>query len=222
MANERLTSLDMTTQEAALLLAGGNPGAIIVCARLMNEGEAIDPDSALGGFGNLLELDTLNIWKDRIWGLFADVCREDITSMVAVLRATQLGELSREDVYQAIDTRGCLDLEKILATVQERLPEFAKTRKAEASISTVLPSPQVIAQDAVVSAFEQVFEPVESSAMNHERPTAVPVNGLERHAQEHPGIWLGTIAAGLVLLGLAGFTNFGGYFENTPHATEGK
>lgn len=48
---------------------------------------------------------------------------------------------------------------------------------------------------------------------------------VEGHANAHPGIWMGAIAVGLILLGVAGFTNFGGFFEdsaNNAPVTEGK
>lgn len=55
-------------------MAGGNPGAMNVCMRMMTEAEDIDPDAVLGGTGAILMLDTFNIYESHIWILYNDIC----------------------------------------------------------------------------------------------------------------------------------------------------
>jgi len=89
----------------------------------------IDPDSALEGFGVLLDLDEHGIYGSRIWMLYKDVCFESVPSMVAVLRAYQLGQLAGctdEAIDDAIDGKGDLDMDAIMGAVQKELPKFNK------------------------------------------------------------------------------------------------
>jgi len=107
-------------------LGEGNPGALRVCMELMQQSANIDPDSALGGMGPLLSLDTLEIYGPRIWMLYKDVCGEDLTLTIALLRGHQLGMLSSAELNHAIDNRGDgIDPATVLALVQEELPAFA-------------------------------------------------------------------------------------------------
>lgn len=121
----------MSMPEVLLALSGGNPGAVTVCMRLLKETPAIDPQDILGGLGNLLALDSYNIWEHRIWMLYKDVCGQDLVKMIAVLRAHQLGQLAGVTecaLNHAIDNRGeGLDLDAVLKAVQDRLPRFIRT-----------------------------------------------------------------------------------------------
>ena len=122
---ERIT-LKMTVQDAICAVAEGNPGALSVCVRMMQEGGAIDPDAIMGGFTNILSFDTHRIYGARVWMLYKDVCGEDLARTIAVLRAMQLGFVSEGIVLTAIDNRGKgIDSGELLLKVQERLPEFA-------------------------------------------------------------------------------------------------
>jgi len=100
-------------------MAGGNPGAINVLSMLINED--IDKDSAMGGVGNVLSLDTLNIYEDRIWVLFKDVCGENLEKMIAVLRGHQLGILTKHDIDGAISGNGSINTDEILSSVKGQL-----------------------------------------------------------------------------------------------------
>lgn len=127
MSSDRI-KLDMSLFDVLYALSGGNPGALTVCMSIMEKSSQIDPDGG-GGILVLLNLDTLRIYEHRIWGLFKDVCKEDLTSMLAVLRAWQLGQLAGATdgaINHAIDHYGeGLDIDAILAAVRERLPKFA-------------------------------------------------------------------------------------------------
>jgi len=122
--NERIELTDSIT-DVISKMSDGNPGAITVCIRLLNETEKVDPDSALRGLGAILSLDTFNIHGSRIWMLFKDVCKEDIVKTIAILRACQLGFLKVALLNHAIDNYGNgIDIESLHKQVKARLPNF--------------------------------------------------------------------------------------------------
>ena len=134
-AKQRIT-LGMSIKDIVFALVEGNPGAIITCHELMQYGNMIDPDAALGGgFSSLLDLDVLGIYGERVYYLFSDVCGRDVEKVLALLRAYQLGQLAGVDeaaLNHAIDNRGSgLDPEAALQAVKEKLPSFGVTYEAE-------------------------------------------------------------------------------------------
>lgn len=111
-------------------MSEGNPDALHVCCRILKDGGQIDPDSALGGLGALLSMDTLGLYGPKIWMLYKDVCGQDMPKMLAVLRGHQLGFVTDEQIGVAIENYGeGLDLDKVCAQVAERLPAFQFTKK---------------------------------------------------------------------------------------------
>lgn len=115
-----------TLQDVVVKLVDGNPGAITVCMRLIQDTALVDPDAAMPEVINLLALDTLGIYGPRIWMLYKDVCKESIVSVITVLRAVQLGILSKMALDYAIDNYGeGMDLEELSAEVRVRLPKLA-------------------------------------------------------------------------------------------------
>jgi len=125
--------LGMTTVDALTAVSEGNPGAIVACCTLANSASEIDPDSGLGWLGPILQLDTLDIYGSRIWLLFKDVCGQDETKMLAVLRANQLGLLPAAEIERAIDEDpASIDPDKVLADVRAALPNFATEPAAAA------------------------------------------------------------------------------------------
>ena len=124
----RINDLSMTTIEIITSLADGNPGAVRVMIEMLENGDRIDPDSALGGLGAILSLDTHGIYGSRIWMLYKDVCGEDVAKTLASLRAVQLGVASHTDLVAAIDgKRNRFDPTEALQSVRQRLPAFAST-----------------------------------------------------------------------------------------------
>jgi len=108
-------------------MGDGVPGALSVCGQIMQRAPLIDPRAGLGGLFVLLELDSLGIYGCRIWQLYKDACGQDLVKMIAVLRARQLGFVTRQEIYHAIANYGeGLDLDELLAQVQERLPDFGR------------------------------------------------------------------------------------------------
>jgi len=117
--------LSDSLSSAIIKMAGGNPGAISVCTRALTEGGEIDPDSAFGGIGVLLSLDTHSIYEHRIWMLYRDVCGQDLVALCGVLRGVQLGIVPEQVVQHAIDHMGeGLDVPGVLAGVRKELPAF--------------------------------------------------------------------------------------------------
>jgi hypothetical protein len=111
--------------EVITKMSGGNPGALSVCMDILDHGEQIDPDGALGGFGALLSLDTHEIYDHRIWMFYKDVCGEHLPKMLAVLRSCQLGFVTNGDLNHAIDSYGNgIDINDLVRQVIERLPAF--------------------------------------------------------------------------------------------------
>ena len=116
-----------TTADALYKMSEGNPGALTACMELLTKAPQIDPDAALGGLHYLLGLDNLKLYGSRIWGLYKDVCGEDLTKTCAVLRAWQLGHLTKAGIDHAIDNRGDgIDAAVVLKTIQADLPAFGQ------------------------------------------------------------------------------------------------
>lgn len=75
----------------------------------------------------LLLVDSLEIYGDRLYMLWNDVCGRDAGKVVGLLRAWQLGVggVTRDVLYWAIDHRGDgIDLDAVMVAVKERLPDF--------------------------------------------------------------------------------------------------
>lgn len=107
-------------------MAGGNIGALRVLMEIIEKSPIIDPQGAMGGLGAILSLDTENIYEERIWMLYKDVCGENITKMLACLRASQLGIINSRQLNVTIDDFGSLDVDDILSKVKDRLEHFDK------------------------------------------------------------------------------------------------
>jgi hypothetical protein len=119
--------LEDNMMDVFMKMSDGNPGAMNVIMRIMEETKLIDPQSAFEGMGVILQLDELEIYADRIWMLFKDVCRENIVFTIGLLRAVQLGLVPRVDLTYAIDNRGDgLDVLDIMHKVRLHLTQFKK------------------------------------------------------------------------------------------------
>lgn len=121
---QKLTLQD-TPLTAIAKLSEGNPGAISVIGNLFVTSKSVDPDSAImGGFGVLLNLDMLELSGPEIWVMYKDICKENIIDTHALIRAAQLGLVSREYVRKQIGIGGSIDMQDIKNRVQGQLPEF--------------------------------------------------------------------------------------------------
>ncbi|MBY0561453.1 hypothetical protein [Hyphomicrobium sp.] len=127
----RIHSLDLSTMDVIVKLAGGNPGAAIVLTNILKETASIDPDNVMGGIGAVLFLDTLEIYEEKIWMLYKYVCGSSTVKTIAALRAVQLGLKSRHQLLAAIDGKAeAFNADEALKLVKERLPDFAKQEAA--------------------------------------------------------------------------------------------
>lgn len=124
MGKERI-GLNDSGMDIIIKMSDGNPGAMTVLMRMMKEGGGIDPQGFAGGLGAILGLDTHGIYGSKIWMLYKDVCKENLESTLAVLRACQIGKLRESDMLHAIDNYGKgIDVEAIVTGVKKQLPDF--------------------------------------------------------------------------------------------------
>jgi hypothetical protein len=125
--NPRIDLAD-SLMSAIIKMADGNPGAVRVLMELFQQGPTIDPYSALGALSGMLHLDTLDIYGHRIWCFYKDVCGEDLTTMIGLMRANQLGFLRESELIRAIDGErmGGEWAQSYVAKVRERLPAFGQ------------------------------------------------------------------------------------------------
>lgn len=120
-------SLNDSTIDVVVKMAEGNPGAAVVMREILEKGSSIDPENLMGGMGSILYLDTFNIYGSRIWMLYKDVCKQNITHTLAVIRSVQMGFLSREALNKAIDNYGeGIAMDQIVGNIQQALPNFGK------------------------------------------------------------------------------------------------
>ena len=121
---EKITGND-TGMDMIAKMSEGNPGAINVLMQFITKAPMIDPKSCMGGLGPILMLDSCNIYGSRIWMLYKDVCNENIVATIAVIRATQLGIITKSTLNTAIDNYGKgIDVNTIMSKVKEELPDF--------------------------------------------------------------------------------------------------
>lgn len=133
MNHERITLQD-TVITAITKLSEGNPGAVRVCSELFKEGATVDPDAFGGGLSPLLALDTHAIYGSHIWLLYKDVCKQNLTHVVAVLRAVQLGLFAESKLKHGIQNGGeGVDCPALFDAVCNRLPNFAKANALDAT-----------------------------------------------------------------------------------------
>jgi len=129
---ESRIKLEGTIQDAIVSMSDGNPGAIMAMAQIMQEYEAIDPQSAFGAFGAIMSLDTHGIYGTDIYVLYNDKCNRSVRDLAVLMRGVQLGmfpesrlkELAGDQMYEvnlSEDERKELD-EKVC----EQLEDFAK------------------------------------------------------------------------------------------------
>lgn len=115
-------------------MSEGNPGGLTVLMQLLKESPRIDPDAAMGPFAHILDLDSYGIYGSHIWILFKDICGQDITNTITVLRSVQMGLLSLSKVKGAINNVEehynekpiDFDIQELLVKLKEQLPNFAK------------------------------------------------------------------------------------------------
>ena len=124
-----LLALEDTGKDILIKMSKGVPGAAIVLATLLKCNSIVDPDSGIGEFGTILMLDDMEVYGSDIWLLYKDICGENIVNLVGVVRAMQLGFISKEQIKAAIASRRTaapidLPVGELLKQVKARLAAF--------------------------------------------------------------------------------------------------
>ena len=118
--------------EMIVEMSDGNPGAIQALGAIINQSAAIDPQSALGGMGPILSLDTHQIYGADIYVLYSDKCQRNVRKLLVLLRACQLG-IMPESLLQSLAADQKREIElttdefnELDAKVCEKLEEFQR------------------------------------------------------------------------------------------------
>ncbi len=99
--------------ETYVKMSDGNPGAVNALVELQQDIDKIDPQSALGILGVLMQLDSMEIYGTAIYILWNDKCGQDSRKMIMMLRANQLGFLSADKIFEmSQDQMNEIDLTK--------------------------------------------------------------------------------------------------------------
>lgn len=127
MGTERI-KLEDTTISMVVKMSEGNFGAMDVLMLMLKPND-IDPDNLMGGVGQILLLDTFEIYGVGIYVLFNDICERDLVKTLAVLRATQMGFFSSSILKEACykqDRSGkdLIPVQDLYLKVKEQLPTF--------------------------------------------------------------------------------------------------
>ena len=113
-------------------MAEGNPGAITAMAEIIKHHNDIDPQSMLGGLGEIMMLDEYGIYGTDIYILWNDKCGRDVRLVCVIMRAVQLGFFPKTRLCEmAHDQTRSINLTEEEFTgldnkVCERLDDFAK------------------------------------------------------------------------------------------------
>jgi len=118
------TKSELKFESIIFSLSKGNPGAIRVLIDSMSVGEKIDPDNFAGPLGFILNLQSTGISGHLIWCLYKDVCGENLAEAIAMVRAVQLGIISRNELLCRIVDQDSRNLGPIFQRIQEELPDF--------------------------------------------------------------------------------------------------
>lgn len=118
-----------TTTNVLINMSEGNPGALTAMMELIKDEGKTDPDSAFGGFGAILSLDSFGIYGTDIYVLWSDICGRDIVKMQAVLRACQLGLFPTSTLTDACSRqdysgRDMIPVDELYEKVKAELPNF--------------------------------------------------------------------------------------------------
>lgn len=128
MNEERIELTDSTT-DVMIKMSEGNPGALNALIDILKNGASVDMDSAMGGLGAILMLDSMGIYGTDIYILYSDICGKSLPKTLAVLRACQLGLFSRNAVKDAAHRqdrsgKAMIPVDELYTKVKEQLPLF--------------------------------------------------------------------------------------------------
>lgn len=127
--SDRYISGDMVVDEVIQFVSDGNQIALEACEALFQKGHIIDADAGLsaGPFA-IMQLNALGIFGVKLARLWQDICHTNPAYLLALVRANQRGGLAgvnKKLLHHAIEHDGeGLDLPKVMAAVQQELPNF--------------------------------------------------------------------------------------------------
>lgn len=116
--------LGMSAFDAIFTISEGNPGALKVLTDSLMKSPEIDPENVFQELGFIINLDAFEIYGENIWILYKDICRENLSKTIAMVRAIQLGVISRKKLFKAINGLRFFNVQKVLDKVKERLPSL--------------------------------------------------------------------------------------------------
>lgn len=121
--------------KSIMKMVDGNIGATTALSEMITMNPLIDPDDVFAEYGPLFSLDNLEIYGTGIYILWNDICDRNSAKVITLLRATQLGELSRTTLRIACSKqdrsgKDMIDFDSIYKKVKEFLPDFDKENKA--------------------------------------------------------------------------------------------
>lgn len=129
--NKTMSKINLSdnTMDVIVKMSDGNPGAMDVIIKLLTQGDSIDINDVMGGVGKILLLDTYGIYGADIYVLYNDICERNLSKMVAVIRATQLGFLGSnilKDACSRQDYSGkeLIPIDELCQKIKVRLPLF--------------------------------------------------------------------------------------------------
>lgn len=124
----RLTK-DMTIVEAVKVIGNGSPGSLKVLYGIYTKAEHIDPYELLGALGYMLMIDAAEMYDEKVWQLYNDVCRNSISLTMAMIKTYHLRMIDRRVLDLAIDNRGQeIDISNFVEKFEERFPRFQLSR----------------------------------------------------------------------------------------------
>lgn len=175
--------LNDTSITAVSKMTDGNIGALQVCLALIRDGGMIDPQAAFEGFGKVMMLDTYEIYGESIWLFYKDICGQDVRKMCAIIRAVQLGLLTKNSLIRAINhtrKRGSftIPVDELVAKVEEQLPQFKRAPREQTEED----------KQKKVSLSEWVREMFSDSMFTQEEVAAVPTGQLPENTVAVEGI----------------------------------
>ena len=112
-------------QEMIYKIAKGNPGARAVTNMILQRGNNIDPYASYVVAHKSLY--NWNITGEDIWLMYKDLCGEDLTRMLGMIRAVELGFLTPVSLKRQINMArdpNLMPIDDLLKRVKESLPQM--------------------------------------------------------------------------------------------------
>ena len=94
----RISLLD-TMEETMMKFSNGNPGAMQTLVELLKN----DPQKM---FQNLLTLDRMKLYEDKLYMLWNDSCNRDIKKVQEIIKQYRMRKIKQSDIEERIMTVG--------------------------------------------------------------------------------------------------------------------